>query len=136
MSDAILTLRSAIQAHLAAHSALTALIGAGRIHDEAPRAAKGVYITHGEVDAQDWSTGSDSGCEQQVSLVVWAAEGGSSKLALQAASVIVAALNDAPLTLSGHRLIDLAWRSTKLSRDAATKLAAVTIRFRAVSEAL
>lgn len=136
MSDAILTLRSAIQAHLAAHSALTALIGAGRIHDEAPRAAKGVYITHGEVDAQDWSTGSDSGCEQQVSLVVWAAEGGSSKLALQAASVIVEALNGAPLTLSGHRLVDFAWRSTKLSRDAATKLGAVTIRFRAVSEAL
>lgn len=136
MSDAILELRSAIQARLAAYSALTALIGAGRIHDEAPRAARGVYVTHGEVDAQDWSTGSDRGCEQQVSLIVWAAEGGSSKLALQAASIIVEALDDAPLVLSEHRLVDLAWRSTRLARDAATKLAAVTIRFRAVSEAL
>jgi hypothetical protein len=136
VSDAILPLRSAVQAHLAAHAALTALIGAGRIHDEAPRAARGVYVTHGEVDARDWSTGSDSGCEQEFGFVVWAAEGSSSKLALQAAAVIVTALDRAPLALSGHRLIDLAWRSTKLSRDAATKLAAVTIRFRAVSEAL
>lgn len=136
MSGAILALRGAIQSRLAGHAGLRALIGADRIYDEAPRAARGVYVTHGEVDAQDWSTGSDSGCEQQIGLVVWAAEGGSSKLALQAAAIIVEVLDGAPLALAGHRLIDLGWRSTKLSRDAATKLAAVTIRFRAVTETL
>jgi hypothetical protein len=69
MSDAILALRAAIQTRLAADADLTALIGAGRVHDEAPRAASGVYVVHGEVDARDWSTGSDKGCEQDVLLI-------------------------------------------------------------------
>ena len=38
MSDAILAMRAAIQTRLAADAALTALIGPGRVHDEAPRA--------------------------------------------------------------------------------------------------
>ncbi len=134
MSAAILALRGAIHSWLADHAALSALIGPGRIYDEAPRAARGVYVTHGEVDARDWSTGSDEGCEQEFGLVVWAAEVGSSKLALQAAQTIVAALDDAALALPGHRLVSLGWRSTKLSRDVATKLATITIRFRAVTE--
>lgn len=136
MSNAILALRAAIQSHLSSHAGLTALIGAGHIHDEAPRAARGVYVTHGEVEAQDWSTGSDRGCEQQVALTVWAAEGTSSKLALQAAELVVAALDGAALVLSGHHLVDLAWRSTRLARDPATKLTAITIRLRAVTETL
>jgi hypothetical protein len=77
MSDAILPLRAAIQALLDRDPALAALIGPGRVFDEAPRAARGVYIVHGEVEARDWSTGSGSGCEQDVSLVVWAGESSS-----------------------------------------------------------
>src|SRR6478735_1863959 len=38
MSDAILALRAAIHARLEGDAALTALVGPGRIHDEAPRA--------------------------------------------------------------------------------------------------
>lgn len=136
MSDAILALRSAIQSHLAGHVGLVRLIGPGRIHDEAPRAARGIYVTHGEVEAEDWSTGSESGCEQRFSLVVWSAEGTSSRRALEAAAIIAEALDDAPLILPGHRLVNLGWRSTRLARDAATKLAAVTVRFRAVTEEL
>lgn len=136
MSAAILALRSAVQAHLAGHTGLTALIGSGRIYDEAPRAVRGAYVIHGEVEADDWSTGSESGCEQRFSLVVWAAEGSSARLALEAAAIIADALDDAPLALSGHRLVNLGWRSTRLARDVATKLATVTIRFRAVTEAL
>lgn len=136
MSGAILALRSAIQNHLTRHAGLVALIGAGRIYDEAPRAARGIYVTHGEVEAEDWSTGSESGCEQRFSLVVWSAEGTSSRRALEAAAIIAEALDEAPLSLQGHRLINLGWRSTRLARDGATKLAAVTVRFRAVTEPL
>ena len=84
MSDAILALRAAVQARLAADAALTALIGPDRIFDEAPRAARGLYVVHGEVEARDWSTGSDRGCEQEFALVVWAAQSGSSRQALEA----------------------------------------------------
>jgi hypothetical protein len=136
MSDAILALRAAIQARLAADPALTALIGAGRIHSEAPRAARGVYVVHGDVDARDWSTGSDSGCEQDVALVVWAGESSSAKQALEAAALIDKALDDAPLALTAHRLINLKWQSSRLAREAKAGLAFVTIRFRAVTETL
>lgn len=136
MSDAILNLRAALQARLEADAALSALIGPDRIHDEAPRAARGVYIVHGDVEALDWSTGSDRGCEQDIGLTVWAGESGSSRRALEAAARIVLVLDEASPTLSGHRLVNLRWRSSRLTRDGATGLAFVVVRFRAVTEAL
>lgn len=136
MSDATLPLRAAIQAYLSEHAGLTAAIGPGRIHDEAPRAASGVYVVHGEVEAQDWSTGSDGGCEQDFGLVVWAGQSSSARQALDAAAIISTALHDAPLTLVGHRLINLRWRSSRLARDARSGLSLVTIRLRAVTEAI
>lgn len=136
MSDAILALRAAIQARLESNADLTALIGAGRIHDEAPRAARGVYVVHGDVEARDWSTGSDCGCEQDLGFTVWAGESSSSRQALEAAALVVAALNEASLTPTGHVLINLRWQSSRLARDAATGLAFVAIRFRAVTETL
>lgn len=134
MSDAILALRETIQARLSADPALTALIGPGRIHDEAPRASRGVYVVHGDAEARDWSTGSEGGCEQEIALVVWAGESASSRQALEAGVLIVRALDDAALPLAGHALVNLRWRSSRLARDAATGLASVTLRFRAVTE--
>lgn len=137
MSDAILPLRRAIHTHLAADAGLTALIGAGRIHDEPPRALNGLYVVHGEVAAEDWSTGSDRGCEQKFSLVVWAGESASSsRKALEAGARIVTSLDGAALTLEGHRLINLGWLASKLARDPKTHLPMVTLTFRAVTEAL
>lgn len=136
MSDAILALRAAIQARLTADAPLTALIGAGRIYDEAPRAMRGVYIVHGEVEARDWSTGTERGCEQEFTLVVWAAESASSRQALEAAGLIVAALDDGEFQLEGHALVNLRWMSSLLAREARKWLPFVTIRFRAVTEAL
>jgi hypothetical protein len=136
MSDAILSLRAAIQARLETDAGLSALIGPGRIHDEAPRAASGVYVVHGDVEARDWSTGSDRGCEQDFGLTVWAGESSSSRRALEAAALIVQALDDAPLAPAAHALVNLRWNSTRLARDGATGLAFVAIRFRAVTETL
>jgi hypothetical protein len=136
VSDAILALRAAVQARLVADSALTGLIGPNRVFDEAPRAARGLYVVHGEVEARDWSTGSDQGCEQEFTLVVWAAESGSSRQALEAAGLIVAALHEADLVLDGHVLINLRWLSSRLVREARKGLPCVAIRFRAVTETL
>lgn len=136
MSDAILALRGAIQMHLAEDAALAVLIGPGRVHDEAPRAARGVYVVHGDVEARDWSTGSGAGCEQDVALLVWAGESSSSRQALEAAALVVSALDDVDLPLAGHVLINLRWQSSRLARDARSGLAFVTIRFRAVTEPL
>jgi len=136
MSDAILPLRRAIHAHLSADAGLTTLIGTGRVHDEPPRALSGLYVIHGEVTAEDWSTGSDRGCEQKLSLVVWAGESASSRKALEAAARVVASLESAALSPEGHRLINLTWLSSKLARDPKTHLPTVTLTFRVVTEAL
>jgi hypothetical protein len=136
MSDAILALRAAVQARLAADADLTALIGPDRIFDEAPRAARGLYVVHGEVEARDWSTGSDRGCEQEFALVVWAAQSGSSRQALEAAGLIVAALDQVGLSVNGHALVNLRWVSSRLARETRNGLPQVTIRFRAVTETL
>lgn len=134
MSGAILSLRAAVQARLAADAALTALIGADRIFDEAPRALKGLYVVHGDVEARDWSTGTEAGCEQEFALVVWAGQSGSSRQALEAARLIVAALDEAALQPAGQVLVDLRWLSTRLARDPRSGLPNLTLRFRAVTE--
>ena len=136
MSDAILALRAAVQACLIADADLTALIGPDRVFEEAPRAARGLYVIHGEVEARDWSTGSDRGCEQEFALVVWAAQSGSSRQALEAAGLVVAALDQADLALDGHALINLRWLSSRLARETRNGLPQVTIRFRAAIETL
>lgn len=136
MSDAILALRAAVQARLAADAALTGLIGPDRIFDEAPRAARGLYVVHGEVEARDWSTGSERGCEQEFALVVWAAQSGSSRQALEAVGLIVAALDQVALALDGHALVNLRWLSSRLARETRNGLPQVTIRFRAVTETI
>ncbi|WP_420102351.1 DUF3168 domain-containing protein [Bosea sp. (in: a-proteobacteria)] len=134
MSDAILALRSAVQARLAADAALTALIGADRIFDEAPRAERGLYVVHGEVEARDWSTGTEAGCEQEFALVVWAGQSGSSRQALQAAGLIVATLDGSDLAPDGHVLVNLRWLSSRLAREPRNGLPSVTLRFRAATE--
>lgn len=136
MSDAILPLRRAIHAHLSVDAGLTALIGAGRIHDEPPRAQGGLYVVHGDVTAEDWSTGSDRGCEQKLSITVWAGETASSRKALEAAARIVASLESAALAPDGHRLVNLTWLSSKLARDPKTHLPTVALTFRAATEVL
>lgn len=136
MSDAILVLRAAVQTRLAAEAALTALIGPDRIFDEAPRAARGLYVVHGEVEARDWSAGAERGCEQELALVVWAAQSNSARQALEVAGLIVATLDDADLALERHSLVNLRWLSSRLAREPRNGLPSVTIRFRAATEPL
>lgn len=136
MSDAVLALRAAVQARLASDGPLTGLIGAERIFDEAPRAMRGLYVVHGDVEARDWSAGDGRGCEQEFALVVWAAQSGSGRQALEAAGLIVAALDEAVLALEGHRLVNLRWLSSRLGREPRAGLPSVTVRFRAATEAL
>ena len=71
---------------------------------------------------------------QELALVVWAAESASSRQALEAAGLIVAALDEAHLTPAGHRLVNLRWLSSRLAREPRTGLGHVTVRFRAVTE--
>jgi hypothetical protein len=136
MMDAVIALRRAVQARLVADAELSALLGGPRIHDEPPRAAAGPYIVHGDVDARDWSTGTEEGCEQTLSLVVWAGSGGETAVALTIAARLAALLHDAPLAPAGHRLVQIRQTGLDLRRDARTGLCTATVRLRCVTERL
>jgi len=136
MMDAVIAVRRAIQAHLLADEALLALLGGPRIHDEPPRAAAGPYIVHGDVEARDWSTGTEAGCEQRLSILVWAGRGGESAAALAIAARLAARLHDAQLEPAGHRLVQLRQTGLDLRRDGKTGLGTATVTLRCVTEQL
>lgn len=136
MMDAVIALRRVIQARLVADAELGALLGGPRLYDEPPRAASGPYIVHGDVEARDWSTGTEEGCEQALSFVVWAGSGGETAAALTIAARLAALLHDAPLSPAGHRLVQIRQTGLNLKRDARTGLSSATVRLRCVTERL
>ncbi|MGL4975877.1 MAG: DUF3168 domain-containing protein, partial [Bosea sp. (in: a-proteobacteria)] len=97
-------------------------------------AARGLYALFGDVKAEDWSTGSDRGCDQRLEIVVWGAETTSASAMLAAADRICDLLHDATLTLTGHRLVNLRHLTCAVERDAKTSLPRTTLGFRAVTE--
>lgn len=134
MTSPILALRQAILAAAQADPDLAALMGgAARLYDEPLRAAEPVYAVFGDVSAEDASTSSERGHEQDLALVVWSREG-SARSGLEAAERLAAILDEAPLVLAGHRLANLRVTSVAADRDRDTGLARATLRLRAVTE--
>lgn len=131
--DPVLALREALLARLSGDAALVALLGGPRIYDEAPRGLTGVYAVFGEARVRDWSTGSDIGHEQELSIVVWSQPGGA-KAALEAAGRIALLLDDVNLTLRGHRLVNLRLTNTVTRRDERANRWSATLWLRAVTE--
>ncbi|MFC1456274.1 DUF3168 domain-containing protein [Microvirga arabica] len=111
----------------------TLMGGSLRLYDEPPRGAEPLYALFGDVKAEDWSTDLDRGHAQSIDIVVWSEEGGA-RTALMAADRFFAILDDAPLTLDGHRLVNLRVTELASGRDKDTGLARVTLRLRTVTE--
>lgn len=134
MTSPVLALRRALLDVAGADVELTSLMGGSlRLHDEPPRGAEPVYALFGDVTAKDWSTDFDRGHEQDLGIVVWAVRGSAGK-ALAVAERLAAILDDAPLALDGHRLVNLRVTELAARRDRDTQLQRVTLRLRAVTE--
>jgi hypothetical protein len=134
MTSPILALRRAILETASQDGELTSLMGGSlRLYDEPPRNAEPVYALFGDVMAQDWSTDTDRGHEQDLALIVWS-ERGSARTGLAAAERLSAILDDARLSLDGHRLVNLRVTEIVANRDKDTQLSRVTLRLRAVTE--
>jgi hypothetical protein len=134
MTSPVLALRRAILDRAEEDAELISLMGGAlRLHDEPPRAAMPVYAVFGDVTAQDWSTDTDRGHEQNLSIVVWG-EKGSARDALAAAERFSDILDDTALALDGHRLINLRVTELASARDKDSQLVRVTLRLRAVTE--
>lgn len=133
MTAATVALRAAIHDALSADAPLVALLGGPKVYDEPPRAAQFPYVTLGEARVVDFSTGTEEGAEHQLTLHAWSRQGGHRE-AHTIAGALLQALNDAPLTLADHRLVNLRFSLADIRREADGRTYHALVRFRAVTE--
>lgn len=133
MSTAAVALRSAVHSALAADGALVSLLGGARVYDAPPRHAAFPYVTLGEARITDLSSDEAPGEEHQLTLHAWSRQGGHREAHL-IAGALLAALDDAPLTLSGHRLVNLRFSLADVRRESDGRTYHALVRFRAVTE--
>jgi hypothetical protein len=133
MTTATAALRAAIHDALVADTALTSLLGGPSVFDEPPRDASFPYVTLGEARIADFSTGTDAGEEHQLTLHAWSRQGGHRE-AHTIAGALLQALDDAPLTLADHRLVNLRFAVADVRREADGRTYHALVRFRAVTE--
>jgi hypothetical protein len=133
MSSAGWELQKAVHAALADDSALVALLGGARVYDDVPRGAEFPYITFGPATLRDWSTGTETASEHLISLHVWCRSAGERQVHV-ILEAVRAALHDAALALSGHRLVNLRHESSDANRQSDGETYHGVIRLRAVTE--
>ena len=126
-------LRAAIYDALKADSALISSLGGPSVYDEPPRAASFPYVTLGEARITDFSAGGERSEEHQLTLHAWSRHGGHREAHL-IAGALLAALDDAPLTLSDHRLVNLRFSLADVRRESDGRTYHALVRFRAVTE--
>ncbi|MBN8915913.1 MAG: DUF3168 domain-containing protein [Rhizobiales bacterium] len=128
-----LALRAAIHATLVTDAALVALLGAPRIHDVPPGDADFPFVTLGEAVVADWSTATEAGTEQALTLHVFSRSGGRAE-AFAIAARLQAVLHDVALALEGHRLANLRATTAEVRRESDGRTFHALVRFRAVTE--
>jgi hypothetical protein len=133
MTTATAALRAAIHDALIADTVLTTLLGGPSSFDEPPRGAAFPYVTLGEARIVDFSTGTDTGEEHQLTLHAWSRQGGHRE-AHMIAGALLQALDDAPLALEDHRLVNLRFALADVRREADGRTYHALVRFRAVTE--
>jgi hypothetical protein len=126
-------LRAAIHHALAADAPLVGILGGAKVYDEPPRAAAFPYVTLGEARIADFSAGAERSEEHQLTLHAWSRQGGH-KEAHEIAGALLQALDDAPLPLSDHTLVNLRFSVADIRREADGRTYHALVRFRAVTE--
>ena len=126
-------LRAAVHDALAADAALANLLGGPKVYDEPPRSAALPYVTLGETRSADFSAGDAGGEEHQLTLHAWSRQGGHNE-AHMIASALLAALDDAPLALADHALVNFRFTVADVRREADGRTYHALVRFRAVTE--
>jgi hypothetical protein len=126
------SLRAAVHDALIADATLTDLLGGPKIYDEPPRAIAFPYVTLGEMRIADASAGDDAFEEHQLVMHAWSRQGGHKEAHL-IAGALLQALDDAPLTLTDHALVNLRFAVADVRREADGRTYHALVRFRAVT---
>lgn len=131
----VIVLRKAIRARLIADAPLVVALGGPRVYEEAPQGAATPYALFLDAQMRDWSSAGSRGAEHFVTIAVVSTQRGLGS-ALDTAQQIVELLDEAPLSLEGHALVDLRFISMDTKRDASGRFARVAMLFRATTEYL
>lgn len=133
MSSTAWNFQQAVHAKLAADDALVALLGGARVYDDVPQGAAFPYLTLAGFTVRDWATGTEPGTEISFMLHAWS-RGAGHKEAHLVSDAARTALHDAPLSLTGHHLVNLRHESSETRRERDGDTYRVIARFRAVIE--
>jgi hypothetical protein len=131
--SAALPLQQAMRTALVADGGLIRLLGGAHVFDEVPRGAKAPYVTFEQCDSRDWSTATEAGEEHVIQLEVTTAERARGQ-AQAICDRVEAVLDDAALTLAGHRLVNLRLVFWSVARSRSDPSFGATLRFRAATE--
>src|SRR3954470_1001632 len=133
MPAATVALRPAIHDALVADTGLAAALGGAKVYDEPPRNAAFPYVTLGDARVTDASADGGPTQEHQLTLHAWSRQGGH-KEAHVITGALLAALDDAPLAPTGHRLVNLRFSIADIRRESDGRTYHALVRFRAVTE--
>jgi hypothetical protein len=120
-------------AHLVSDASLVTMLGGPKAFDEAPRGVEPPYIVFVDAQLRDWSSQLSPGAEQFVTLSVFSTQRGFRE-ALDLGQRIIDLLDEAPLILQGHSLIDLRFVAMESKREQNGRFARVNLRLRATTE--
>ncbi|MHA6685167.1 DUF3168 domain-containing protein [Mesorhizobium sp. A556] len=126
-------LQKALFEALADDAALSAALGGAKIFDHAPADVRFPYVTFGKTSIYDWSTSTETGTEQLLTLHIWSKARGR-KETLDLMQIVKARLDDATLGLGAHHLVNLCFETGEASYDSDLSVHHGLLRFRAVIE--
>ena len=130
-----LSLQQAARSALLARSSLTSLLGGAHIFDEAPRGANPPYVVFTGIETRDWSVVDQKAHEHFITIEVMT-NARSRALAQNITAEIELALDDALLTLTDHKLVNLRHIFSNVTRSISTSNYGALLRFRAATEPL
>jgi hypothetical protein len=132
MSDPSYEIQEAIVAAVKADTALTSLIG-GRIYDPVPPTAAFPYISIGEDQVLPDLAQCYDGADVISTLHVWSRKIGYGEVK-RVAAALESALTNATFALTGFRLVDKLFESTRYMRDPDGLTSHAVVTFRARTE--
>jgi hypothetical protein len=128
----ISALQTAVVTKLKVDSGVDALVG-DRIYDNVPASPTFPYLSLGSEQVEPDRAECITGFIVHFQIDAWSRTVGFPQVK-QISSAIIAALNDAALTVTGHRLVDLYLENESTSRDPDGLTSHAAITFRALVE--
>ncbi|MCX2695993.1 MULTISPECIES: DUF3168 domain-containing protein [Ochrobactrum] len=133
MKSSAAALQKALYEALKNDGELIETLGGEHVYDHVPPKTAFPYITLGETLTKDWSTASELGGEHFLNIQIWARESGRKRV-LEIAGRIATRLDEQPLAVNGHRIVNLMLTEVLARNTDGFGSYLGTMRYRAVTE--